>query len=342
MIKSRYPIDAKPRSSGSSKSVAEALNAARPLGRTRMAEPPRLKLVNDASNEQFELKYFDPPADLDRYILTLFELRLRKGPVEDRHIGAMPHLFLTIRGGASGQFGDRFDTVDNRPAMFNAFKAAVPYSYDGPFWCLGASLSPHGAAALTGASVAQYGNRYMHASELLGEDIEHLSDDLVPRRISGETSAEEACIEVADWIRPRLNPVSPSHERVIDKVLAWLGSSLNPPSEELVEDEEYSRRQIERLVQRYFGFAPKGLARKFRAVRAANLLAQPELTGEAEAEIADAFVDQPHMIREIRHFCGFTPSRLGGQGGTMFERLTHMQSLERMPSYRVIGKGEKA
>ena len=302
-----------------------------------MTECAALTLANDASNEQFELKYFDPPKGLERYILTLFDLRLRDGPKSDRHVGALGQLHLAVRGGVTGRFGDRVDSVEQGTALFNAFKVAVPYTYYGPFWCFGASFSPHGWAALTGASVKEYGNRYMHASELLDEDIDRFYEDIVPRRLSGETSTQEACIELAEWIRPRLNPAPAEHERVMDKVLAWLGSSLNPPVEDLVEDEHYSRRQIERLVLRYFGFAPRALARKFRAVRAANLLCQTELTDEAEAEIADAFVDQPHMIREIRRFCGFTPSRLGGQGGTMFERLTHMQSLERMKNYRKIG-----
>lgn len=346
----RYCTQQEPIPKGSAEPSSRALGAAQGQGRTRPNAPPqtaamtaqrRLTLANDASNEHFELKYFNPPAGLERYILTLFDLRLRDGPVSDRHVGALGQLHLVVRGGVTGRFGDRIDSVEHGTALFNAFKVAVPYTYHGPFWCFGASFSPHGWAALTGASVKEYGNRYMHASELLGEDIDRFYEDIVPRRLSGETSDQEACIELAEWIRPRLNPVSDDHERVMDKVLAWLGSSLNPPIEDLVADEQYSRRQIERLVQRYFGFAPKGLARKFRAVRAANLLAQPNLTDEAEAEIADAFFDQPHMIREIRRFCGFTPSRLGGQGGTMFERLTHMQSLERMKPYRKIGDSTK-
>ncbi|MEM7665332.1 MAG: helix-turn-helix domain-containing protein [Pseudomonadota bacterium] len=296
-----------------------------------------LSLRRDASNECYELKYFDPPKELERHILALFELRHFDGPYQDRHPGALAQLFLIIRGYASGQFGDRVDTVEGRPALFNAFEAAVPYTADGPLWCVGASLSPFGWAALTQASVKEYGHRFMRASEVLGEDIDLLASDLVPRRLSGETSTEQACSEVAEWIGARLQPIPSSHERVIEKVLAWLGSSLNPPVEGLVDDPEYSRRQMERIVQRHFGFAPRGLARKFRAIRAANLLLQPDLTDEGEAEIADAFVDQSHMIREIRHFCGFTPSRLGGSGGLMFQQLTQMQNLDRLRPYRAIG-----
>ena len=52
-----------------------------------MTDTASLVLAHDASNEHFELKYFDPPEGLERYVLTLFELRLRKGPLEDRHPG---------------------------------------------------------------------------------------------------------------------------------------------------------------------------------------------------------------------------------------------------------------
>lgn len=278
---------------------------------------------------------------LEKYVLALFDLRHRYTPYEDRHPGALGQFFITVRGRVTGQFGEWVGRVDSAPAMFNAFETAVPYTADGPLWCLGASLSPFGWAALTQSSVKDYGNRFMRASDLLGEDIGQLSHTLVPRIVSGEASTHDALIEIADWVAVRIKPIPASHERVIEKVLAWLGSSLNPPIAELVEDADYSRRQMERLVQQYFGYAPKGLARKFRAVRVANILAQPDLTDEGEAEIAGAFFDQSHTVREIRRFCGFTPSRLGGTGGTMFERLTHMQSLERLSSYRAIGKSDQ-
>ena len=151
-------------------------------------------------------------------------------------------------------------------------------------------------------------------------------------------NSNKACLEVANWIPPRLTPIPAAHEFVIEKTLSWLGSSLNPPVEQLYAGVEYSRRQTERLVQRYFGFAPRALARKFRALRAANLLAQPGITDEGEAEIAAAFVDQPHMIREIRRFCGYTPSRLSGAIDPLFMQLTNMQNLDVLREYRKIGE----
>ncbi|MEP3421621.1 MAG: helix-turn-helix domain-containing protein [Erythrobacter sp.] len=246
-----------------------------------------------------------------------------------------------MRGRVSVDFGNRVDVADGCPILFNAFETATPYRAEGPFWCLGASLTPYGWAALTQASLKEYGNKVTHANRLLGNEVDRLNEDISKRRLSNESSSEHCCLEVADWIRQRLTPIPAAHEEIIDRTLAWLGSSLNPPIEELFSDSKYSRRQIERIVQRYFGFAPRALSRKFRAIRAANLLAQPNLTDEGEAEIACAFVDQPHMIREIRRFCGYTPSRLGGGGDPMFMRLTNMQNLDRFRPYRPIGKGEK-
>jgi methylphosphotriester-DNA--protein-cysteine methyltransferase len=155
-------------------------------------------------------------------------------------------------------------------------------------------------------------------------------------------SAEEACLEIAEWIRPRLSDTPEAHEAIIDKTLRWLGTSLNPPVDALFEDAPYSRRQVERLVHRYFGFPPRGLARKYRAIRAANLLVQTDLSGELEAEIACAFVDQPHMIREIRRFCGHTPARLGGESDLMFKQLTYMHNLDRFRPYRGLGSAKQA
>lgn len=294
----------------------------------------------DASTDRFKLTYWDPPKGLEKYILTLFDLEWNEEVVEGRHPGAMGQLFLTVSGRGYVQFGDRKDLVDGGPILFNAFEVATPYKMRGPYRNLGASLSPFGWAALTQAPLDKYGNRLVPASARLGEEVNRMSDDIITRCQSGELTGEQACLEVAEWIRPRLKPIPEAHEAVINRVLAWLGTSLNPPVDDLFEGAEYSRRQIERLVGRYFGFTPMALARKFRAIRAANLLAQPDQTDEGEAEIAEAFHDQPHMIREIRRFCGFTPTLLEGSDDRMFKRLTYLHNLDRLRPYRMIGQPE--
>jgi len=67
-----------------------------------------------------------------------------------------------------------------------------------------------------------------------------------------------------------------------------------------------------RLITRYFGTPPKQLMRKYRGVRAASLLVDPNCTPELRAKVESLFYDQPHMIREIRQFAGRTPGALDG------------------------------
>lgn len=283
-----------------------------------------------------DLDYFDPPKGLEKYILTTFDFRMKEEAPEGRHPGALGQLFFTISGRGYVEFEGRKDRMDGQPILFNAFKVATPYKLQGPWRCVGASLSPYGWAALTQAPLDKFGNRLNDASSILGEDVNQLSEDVIARCQSGDLTGEQACLEIAEWIRPRLKPIPDAHEAVIERVLAWLGTSLNPPIDELFEGTQYSRRQFERLVGRYFGLTPMALARKFRAIRAANLLSQPDMTDRGEAEIADAFHDQPHMIREIRRFCGRTPTRLEGPRDRMFTRLTYMQNLDRLEPFRSI------
>nr|WP_247713755.1 helix-turn-helix domain-containing protein [Qipengyuania sphaerica] len=116
--------------------------------------------------------------------------------------------------------------------------------------------------------------------------------------------------ELAAIVREGISQLSERHLQVIDRTLEWLSSSLKPEIANLLDKLPYSERQVQRLVTRFFGQPPVRLIRRYRAIRAATLLAMPELSPKLEAEIREAFYDQAHMIKEIRHFTGRTPRRL--------------------------------
>ena len=65
-------------------------------------------------------------------------------------------------------------------------------------------------------------------------------------------------------------------------------------------------RQVQRLCLAYFGSPPATLRRKFRAIRAAQKIHQ----GMPMDEVVAPFTDQSHMINEVRHFVGHTPTVL--------------------------------
>jgi AraC-like DNA-binding protein len=286
----------------------------------------------------FHLSYFDPPEELARHILTTFCFATEhEGEAMDRHPGGLGQLVVFTRGRGEIEFNDRVDGGGAGAYLFCGFTAARPIRVVGPWTAIGVSLSPLGWAALTRQLAKDHMDRMPPAAEFLGDAVTHFADDLIGRYNAGEIDDEAACLELGAWVGEHLNTVPPAHERVIEATIGWLGSSLNPDLDQLFAQLPYSRRQGERLVERYFGLSPAALARKFRAVRAAALLSQKNLSDEAEAEIANAFVDQSHMIREIRRFSGYTPSRLGGPSDPIFHTMIRLKNLDRLKQFRAIG-----
>lgn len=336
MDSSGYSDSPKPASSGLSGPDAEALGTAGSEGRTGSV-PPSQFAGSDASTDRFQLTYYDPPQGLERHVLTLFHFVWNEELIEDRHPGGLGQLFLTPCGHGDIRFGERVDPFEGGAHMFSGFETAATFRVEGPWHSIGASLTPLGWAALTRLPANELVGRLVPAHELLGEEIcafaASVNEDYRAQKLSGAA----ACGALGAWIADHLHPVSASHAALIDRTFAWLGTSLHPDVEALFDTLDYSRRQAERLVIRYFGFAPAALARRYRAIRAASLLAQDGLTDEGEAEIAAAFYDQPHMIREIRRYCGYTPTRLGGDREPLFQTMLRLRNLERLRHFRRIG-----
>lgn len=285
----------------------------------------------------FLLTYYDPPPELARHVLALFHFTWDETAIADRHPGALGQLVLFPYGSGELHMGGEHSAITGDAHLLAGFETAAPFTMDGPWHAIGASLSPLGWAALTGQPANTHFNSFIPAGSLLGPEIERFAADINARYRSGDLEGEQACELLAQWIGARLAVQPDEHERLIEHTFRWLGSSLNPDVDLLFAGLDYSRRQAERLVTRYFGLAPVALARKYRAVRAASLLAQPELTDEGEAEIAGAFYDQPHMIREIRRYCGYTPTRLGGPEEPLFQAMLRMKNLDRLKHFRRIG-----
>lgn len=282
----------------------------------------------------FSLDYFDPPPELARHVLALFHFATDAPLIEDLQPGALGQFVLFARGTGIVSFGERTERLQSNVNLMSGFSTAAPFRIDGPWHAIGLSLSPLGWAALTGAPSSDHIDRFFPAEELLGDEAAAFGEGLSARYCNGEISGEAASFAMADWIAPRLGSVPISHEKLIARTIEWLSGALNPDLDALFGKLTYSRRQAERLVERYFGFPPAALARKYRAIRAAALLSKEHLADHEVADIADAFYDQPHMVREIRRYCGYTPSRLGGDGQPILKTLLQMKNFSRLLEFR--------
>lgn len=269
----------------------------------------------------FAIDYIAPPAAISHYVTTLYHFRCEEDEVRDIQPASIGWLALFPLGKGVMTFADGREAPNFETNLLTPFAVAAPFVMKGPVHSIGAALSPLGWAALTGLHAAEYGNRLVRAGELLGDEIDTLGARLCEEYRDGKKTGPECALALCDYIAANVRPVNPRHAELVKATNGWLGSSLNPAVDDLMERSSYSERQVQRLVERYFGLPPSALARKYRALRTGALLSFPSLTPEFEAEIGDAFYDQSHMIRELRLFLGRTPARLTDQDNPFLNEM---------------------
>lgn len=272
-----------------------------------------------------QLDYIAPPAELHPFVTTLYYFRCEETDIHDIQPAAVGSMIVFLRGEGHMQFGDRIDP-SHPVSLLAPTSFAVPFEVDGPFHCIGAALSPLGWAALTRLNADEHHDRLIDASAVLGEDVTKLGASLREQYSTGSTPPGQLCAQLAAFIGARLKPVNKRHVELIMSVTAWMSSDYNPRIEDLAQTTGYSVRQVQRLVERYFGVTPKLLIRKYRALRVAALMQDSATSDEMIAGLINLFYDQSHLIREIRTFAGRTPTRLGDEKNPILGQLLDLKN----------------
>ena len=251
------------------------------------------------------LEYFSPPPALRPLVTTLYALRCDESRIHDYLPAAVGYLTFNLSGGGALYFADGNSADSRQEMLLTPTSGAVRVELAGPWHMVGAALSPLGWGALTGLHAGQYSDRVLDANDLLGEGAAQLA-----RQLLGEADDAGRAQLVAGFIAGRAKALNPRHVEAIAAIGTWLSSGFDPPVSALDGAAGYSARQLQRLCERYFGVPPRQLARKYRALRVAALLQAPDTSDEQIAALKNLFFDQSHLIRELRHYLGRTPSRL--------------------------------
>jgi AraC-like DNA-binding protein len=165
----------------------------------------------------------------------------------------------------------------------------------------GWGMNPAGWAALMGSAEADYIDRAFDARLIFGDWIMQVREELVTAQDFAE-QIELGCIAAESVFRYKAT----APFEFIRKVDNWL--THDSDVEALAAATGLSQRQLERMTKRHYGMPPKKLARKYRALKAAQLLAHGDSLDDAGLGLA--FYDQSHLIREVKQFTGLTPSQL--------------------------------
>ncbi|MGN3975135.1 helix-turn-helix domain-containing protein [Tsuneonella sp. SYSU-LHT278] len=280
------------------------------MGRDQAAveksEPPGQARLTRADLLRMDL--IAPPEQAASLATTFYRVRCDEPHIRDVQPSSIGILILLGKGTGTLRFLD--GRVERGPGftLVTPTSAATTLEMEGPWDAFGAMLSPVGWASLTGLSAADHGNRVRAAAEVVRAPLAEAGETIL-RDYDRLSDADKAAI-LAQGMAAAARPLPPRHIEFIRTVAAWLAKSLSPSLADLYASSGYGPRQVQRLAERYFGLAPATLVRKYRALRAAVLLAKPGLSEEDLGAIQDHFYDQPHMIREIRMFAGRTPARI--------------------------------
>jgi AraC-like DNA-binding protein len=258
----------------------------------------------------FSVDYIAPSPSLAPFVTTLYHFRCDEPVIRDIQPAAIGQLCLFPHGKGELRFADGKRDPNHAIGLLTPLSRATPMFVEGPFHAFGAALTPVGWAALTGLHAGQHRDRLLPASSVLGPAIDTLGQRLLAAYREGSMSGQDCALAIGSFIEGNVRPLNPRHLELVMATARWLSASFNPEVGALAGTADYSARQVQRLVERYFGLPPRALARKYRALRAAALMSAPHLSPQDEAAIGEAFFDQSHMIREITHFVGRTPARL--------------------------------
>lgn len=284
--------------------------------------------ADDALTPQalLHLAYVPPGEALGPLVTTFYHFRCDEHEIRDMQPAAVGHVLVFLSGEGEMVFEGDWRDRSHRVSLITPSTRAASIEVKGPFHCIGAALSPLGWAALTGLHAGEWADRLIPAEDVLGESITHLGEAMRADYLAGRKTGAELCQELGRFILPLLRPVNARHAALVRRIAEWLGTSLAPDIDSLVEGSGYSARQLQRLCERYYGLPPLRLVRKYRALRVVALLGQPDLSDVDVAALVDEFYDQSHMIREIRTFAGRTPGRLLGDNGSILNALLDVRN----------------
>jgi AraC-like DNA-binding protein len=267
---------------------------------------------NTTDPDKLTILQFVPPPALAPYVTQIYFFACEERFIRDFQPAALGHLVFFLRGGGELRFNDGHINPLHGVSLFGPCTAAAEFSLNGPFLDFGLALSPLGFVALTGKAASSYADRLVDAAEIFGSEITVLGKKLCEGYANGSMAHIDLVHEITDFLLPYARNIPASHIGLIQIVAAWISSEFDPDIDLLYSKLNMSRSTATRLITRYFGSPPKPLMRKYRALRAASHLCDPACPAELRTKIEALFYDQPHMIREIRHFTGRTPGSLEG------------------------------
>lgn len=259
--------------------------------------------VADAA-DMVALSYFVPPADLADRFGALYLFTADKPRVADHTRADFAQLRFMVAGTGSYHFVDGRQVRTPDCCLLGPTNAATHFDVVGPVQVVGVTVLPLGWAALNAGDADKAADQALDLCTVFGSHW-HAPLQML-RQVDDPASA---AAQFWTFLRAQLRMVSEMERTFVAATDAWLADETSPRVEALQDATGLSARQVARWCNRLYGASPKYLARKYRALRCALILARDNIDWRTLCE-EGAFYDQSHFIREVRHFTGLTPTEL--------------------------------
>ena len=260
------------------------------------------------------LEYEAANAEVSPFVSSFYRFEYEGEPRSELERADRAQFRFYLRGNGEYHFCENRVDVGFPVTIVGPTTAPCSTACDGDVTIFGWGITPAGWVALMGVDAEKKIDHAFDAREIFGDWIMELRNQLAECK-----DLKEQVALAQNAINEIYREASKAPFEFTAKVDDWLIGNADPNVDELLETTGLSIRQLERTTRRYYGMPPKKLARKYRALRAAHILALCDSLDESE--FSYTFYDQSHLIREVKQFTGLTPSQLRS-GEALLTRMT--------------------
>jgi AraC-like DNA-binding protein len=251
----------------------------------------------------FNLEYLAPPRAMMDIVSAFYLFETDEDVFDELERADVAQLRFVIAGTGHIAFGTGEQEPIHPVSVYGPRTMASRVIARGPVKVFGCGLSVAGWAGIVGQDASQYANRISDANRLISTYVQALTPKILAADNIEQMSAVFEANHAAQKVDMRDVPLW--FIRLVDD---WLQSDLNPSIDHLVAKAGMGRSKVESMMKQFYGAPPKTIARKYRALRTASLIAQG--VGDWQDYAAEAYSDQSHFIRDMKEFVGITPSAI--------------------------------
>jgi AraC-like DNA-binding protein len=165
-------------------------------------------------------------------------------------------------------------------------------------------FEPNGFVPFTDMPLKNFENLAVPLGEIFGKEGEELEAAMLA------SSDDKDRISIAErFLQSRLSNLENIDRVAKDVVDTMLGINGQLSVQELAEQLNINRKQLERRCAATIGLSPKQLAKVIRLQAALKLLANKQFTSLTSLAYEGEYYDQAHFIKDFKEFTGLTPKQ---------------------------------